>query len=1074
MWGGLKKRTHYGDVFRRWNAAQGLDVLRTALFKEPRPWYIAYTLHRANHLLQDHHCARLLAWSTSIVELQPSLAGKQEAYRYTQEMFDVFVRHHKVGQQSLHEYMRLCAVGKDLSSAFDWFKYWQEAQLEAHDALSLLSWLLRVAALSPTDENVEDMALTVLELYTQRFMLPSENTAAEGVVPSRSPAETAAASSSSATAMLRHFQPTSPVEEAELRRFFCSFRQLAPRLKANVQLREFLEGLPTSVEEAITECAALGWPTESSHRLFPQLEQRIRAGITEVSTFVKRGRACEDEERRVEQGALLPLRDSILHPTFLAKLQDSAARHNVAEVVALVEDYEQRVRLERERTGGDCSLATHKRSGEEEVWRMPSDPTSIAFRRRLVEGGGVTPELYHYLITALAATQPSAALRTLQRMEGAQLRPLDVTRATVLVAIHDSAEDRRRLFQQQLDEVRLRARLDEDHNTVKVVEAYWKCDYADFFHYRNALAKDDFYEFLLHRLGPQRLQQLLLDAHAHGPTAISEDLVLLDEDLRAASCRYFRAQVGRSAVQQALDDISAYMPKLDIGLVGTVPHFDGYFMDADDSIAHSEAALRALVQPYEAIYVLDTSFVETSEAFLTVGAGSSCLVLVPYLCLSQLAESVANADRFVTFDPALQQATRAEPFLASQRLRGLFAMVAAPATPQPSGVGRRVRVLHLAECICANQVDPQALNALGLSPSSNDDDQLLLLLAMLSSLKASKARLVLCTDDAQLVKQLARLQSSSLYGSAVEVMSTAPPANLDLEHGLIDDNPVIRGSNEWCTSEAFEPRLRIPADVPALTEAKDNAVAGENSVGSDSTVIDRDTTAISPPAARSGVDAGAPFNLRKEHRDADSKDMNSAWLELLEGEEEETAEEVETAETHASLEATTKGATLPPSSSDTSPAEQARRARLMDLYETPFDVVPVGVRMEEASTVGSVFAEFHSLEPEQREARAADRAAARSSLTTDTGKGGRAGGRKTRWHRPSVLEKEMLANRGASNKERFRMARQLSNWSGGRVPFNLRYRVVEANVCDPRNARLRSAYEAALAKKRSSFKQRHG
>nr|CAJ2472170.1 unnamed protein product [Leishmania braziliensis] len=1070
MWGGLKKRTHYGDVFRRWSASQGLDVLRTSLYKEPRPWYISYTLHQANHLLQDHHCARLLAWSTSIVELRTSLADKQEAYRYTQEMFNMFVRHHKVGRQSLYEYMRLCAVGKDLSSAFNWFKYWKEAQLESHDALSLLSWLLQVAALSPNDERVEDMALTVLEVYTQHFMFPSEDATSESAAAPMSSTTTTCTASSSGTAMLRHFQPTSPVEETELRRFFCLFQQLAPRVVSSAQLRKFLATLPRSPTEALADSAAVGWPTDSAHRLFPQLEQHIGSGFSEVRLGKGRN-ASEDEELRLGHRSPPRLCDSLLHPSFLAKLEDSAARHNVAEVITLIDDYQERVRHERERTSSDCNPALRKCSSEGELWRAYADPTSIAFRRRLVERGGLTPELYHYLITALADAQPSAALRTLKRMEEAQLRPLDVTRAVVLVAVYDSAEDRRRLFQQQLDEMRLRARLDEDHNTVKVVEAYWKYDYVDFFHYRNALERKAFYEFLLHRLGPQPLQQLLLDTCAHGPAAALEDLVLLDEDLRIASSRYFRAQVGRSAVQRALDDISAHMPKLDIGLVGTLPHFGDYCMDADDSIAHSEAALQGLVQPYESIYVLDASFVETSEAFLTLGAASQSLVLVPYLCLAQLAESVANADRFVTFDPALQQMARAEPFLASQRLRGIFAMISSATASRLTGVGRRTRVLHFTECICANQVDPQVLDALGVSPSVSDNDQLLLILAMLSSLKAPKSRLVLCTDDPKLIEQLEYFRSSSLFGSAVEVISTAPPENLDLENSLIDDNPVLKGADEGDVAESFEPRLGIAADLLALNGNKGSSATEEQQATADSSVHGSDTVLSLHGEANAGVKVDASSNVPTEGATIFKSGMDSTWLDLLE-EEGEDAVEVAMAAPSPSRPVASASATVPAPTPDTSPAEQERRARLMDLYETPFDVVPVGVRMETASAVGSVFTEFDSLEPEQREARAADRAAARSSLAPEAGEANKRGDGKSRRRRRSVLEKEMLSNRGVSNKERFQVARQLSNWSGGRVPFNLRYRVVEANVRDPRNAHLRSAYEAALAKKRSNFKQR--
>ncbi|GET92386.1 hypothetical protein, conserved [Leishmania tarentolae] len=1072
MWGGLKKRTHYGDVFRRWSASQGLDVLRTSLYKEPRPWYIAYTLHQANHLLQDHHCARLLAWSTSIVQLRPSVAGKEEAYRYTQEMFNVFVRHHKVGQQSLYEYMRLCAVGKDLSSAFDWFKYWQEAQLGAHDTLSSLNWLLQVAALSPNDERVEDMALTVLDLYTERFALSAEHNTANTVASSRNCVASTTATTSSFAVTPDHFQSSSPVEKSELR-YFCSlFQELATRVESNAQIRAFLETLPISSREALGDCAPAGWPTDSAHRLFPQLEQNICSSVTMVN-HSKGNHVAADEFHRVRSHSLPPLRDSLLHPSLIAKLENSAARHNAAEVVALVEDYEEHIRRERERNSSNPVPAMRNRTSDGEVWHMFTDPTSTAFRRRLVEDGGVTPELYHYLITALAATQPSAALRTLKRMEEAKLRPLDVTRATVLVAVHDCAQERLRLFQQQLEEMRLRARLDEEYDTVKVVEAYWKYDYVEFFHYRNALEKKEFYEFLLHRLGPQVLQQLLLDAEAHGVTASSEDLVLLDEDLCTASYRYFRAQVGQSAVERALDNISTHMPKLDMGLVGTLPHFDDYCMDADDSIAHSAAALRDLVRPYEILYVLDSSFVETSEAFLTVGATSRSLVLVPYLCLVQLAESVTNTGRFVTFDPALQQATHTEPFLASQRLRALFAMISASAASQLKGVGRRTRVFHFTECICANQVEPKVLDDLGLSPSSNDNDQLLLVLAMLSSLKAPNTRLVLCTDDAKLVEQLELLRDSSLFGSSVEVMSTAPPEKLDLEKNLINDNPVLEGSGEWSSAETFKPRLRIFADLRALHEDKANFEVRERQMLSDSSAISMNTAQASDDGAAESVGVAALSNVPPKGARTLTDDTNSPWLELLKEDEEDRVLEVKTA-TPASTEEATSSEAAPDPSPGMSTAEQERRARLMDLYETPFDIVPVGVRMEEASKVGSVFTEFDSLEPEVREARAANRAAARSSLSLEDHQSSKRGGGKTRRRRRTVLEKEMLANRGASNKERFQMARQLSNWSGGRVPFNLRYRVVEANVRDPRNSHLRSAYEAAVQKKRLSFKHKHG
>lgn len=1094
MWGGLKKRINYGDLFKKWSASRGLEELRIALYKEPRPWYLAYALHQHNHLLQDHHCARLLSWSTSIVELRPTLAAKQEAYQYTQEMFQIFMRYHKVGRETLNEYLRLCAVGADLTSGFEWFKYWQEAQLDDGAALHTLSWLLECARVTPNDERAEDMALTVMELYLDRFAEQRESVSDEQRGSSGSEAPLASSlqeeqqQQQQRTPPFHHYAPTAPEDVEALRRFFSVFKSLEPRLHQNEQLRGFLDTIPLSRAAADANCAEFGWPVESAHRLFPQLEQHIhtRDGAQDSSLLCASVTAPR-------------LRDSLLHPAFVEKLQSAAANHSVGEVVALVEEYERRVAKERAKTGDERAPTLHRRSNDE-LWRRHADPSAMAFRRRLIAEGGVTPELYHYLITALATTQPTAALRTLEGMKAANLQPLDLTRAAVLVAVRGSTADQRRLFRQQLDEIDARARLDADHETVKAVEVYWKYDYVSFFHYRNALSRMQFLLFLLARLGPQPVQQLLLDTQTHGQLATAEDLVVLDDDLRHASRLFFRAQVGRGAVQSALDAVSHHMPKLDISLVGTLPHFENYFVEAADEVAHSEAAIQALLQPYSTIYVLDTSFIETSESFLSVGASSpssssssfsagetggggagsdeaapssKSLVLIPYFCLAQLASSVSRSDTFTSFDPALQQAIRSEPFLASQRLRALFAMISSSSTACPPSLStppaagttkdaekgdlnarcRRARVLHFSECLCANQVEPALLDRLHLSPASNDNDQLLLVLAMLSSLKPSTARLVLCTDDTQLVEQLATLQSFPLFASAVEVVSTAPPANFDLDKDLVDDNPVWRDARMSDVLE-FEPRLSVKAEVPP----QGSALPHDANTGG----AEREQQAVIPP--KSEFHDSAQDTLTAVSAE---DTIESPWLALLD------EENLSTASTSA----------VPPapfsptisSSSASTDDEQDLRDQLMNLYETPYDVVPVGVRMRDASALGSVFDEFDSIDPEQREARAADRAAARSRLAQgDSSSRGQQQQKRRRYSRGSPLEKEMLANRGYSNKDRFQMARRLSNQSGGRVPFNMRYRVVEANVRDPRNAHLRKVYEEGLAKKRAAFKRHRG
>lgn len=1047
MWGGVKKRTHYGDLFKKWSATRGLEELRIKLYKEPRPWYLAYSLHQCNHLLQDHHCARLLAWSTSVVELQPSLAGKQQAYRYTHEAFQLLVRHHKVGAETLHEFLRLCAVGADLTSAFDWCKYWREAHLDGGDALSTLTWLLCVARAAPSDERAEDVALTVLELYRDRF---------GGVNTAAGEAEALASSPPQLSSL--------PVEAEDQNQFFSVFKSLEPRVQQNAVLRDFLRSLPLSHATAVATCAEFGWPSKSSHCLFPQLELHQHVPLE----------TTREEMSRYASAGPPRLRDSLLHADFVARLETSAASKNVGEVVALVEAYERGVREEQARTReGDRPSGQHRRSSrssrDDTLWRSCGDASAFAFRKPLVQRGGVTPELYHYLITALATVQPSVALTTLTQMAEANLRPLDLTRAAVVVAVADSPADQRRLFQQQLDDIEARVRLDSDNDTVTAAEAYWKYDYVAFFHYRNALTVAEFYLYLMARMGPQAVQQLLLDVQRHGPLATKDDLVVLDEDLRNASRFFFRSRVGRAAVQNALDTISHHQPKLDISLVGTVPHFENYYVEEADAIAHSEAALQTLVQPYDVVYVLDTSFIETSEAFLGVGkagAGgnsstssgksSNSLVLVPYLSLAQLAASVSGTEAFTSFDPALQQAIRSEPFLASQRLRSLFAMVAS--SPSATRHSRHARVLHFTECLCANQVEQAVLDRFGLAPATNDNDQLLLVLAMLSCLKSEKARLVLCTDDAQLVEQLEALQHCPLFGSAVEVVSTSPPANLDLEQNLIDDNPIWRDGLRG-EAESFVPRLNIAADVS-------NVQSGG----------DMEAEALLPESdAPTSVASVLSSSAAAEESSVAEADVavESPWLALLEedGDGESGSSAVTSAKTvlDSAANALATTTTSSPATSSAAAADQELRDRLMSLYETPFDVVPIGVRMEEASAVGSVFDEFDSMDPQQREEVAAHRAAAHSRLSP--GEGGEAGQPR---RRRSALEREMLSNRGYSNKDRRQLARQLSNRSGGRVPFNMRYRVVEANVRDPRNAHLRQVYAAGLEKKRSSFKRRQG
>lgn len=1044
MWGGVKKRQQFGDVFRRWSATKGLEELRASLYTEPRPWYIAYELHRRRHLLQDQHCARLVGWCTTVMQLRESAASKAEAYRYAQETFRMLSSAHKAGKGALLEYMRLCAEGRDLTSAFRWFQLWlTEGRDGADDALlDLYAWLLRIAALTPSDESAEDMAVAVKDAYFARFG-PS-------------------AGSSEGTPQA-HFQPTNEAERAQLHGVFCAFKALLPRVQDD-ELRQFLESLPVSTAE-VEAWGRRGWPTTSHHRVFPQLEER---------------------QAQVRSTIATPrLRDSLLHPVFLNKLQQAAFQHDVSTVVKLLQTYQERVGEEKRLQSSQQSHASRppRRHGpDDELWRQYADASARRFRASLVQQGGLTPELYHYLVVALAATQPTAALRTLQRMREANLRVLDLTRAAVLVAVRGSPTDQMTLFKEQLEEIGHRAALDADLDTQKVVEHYWKYQYTDFFHYRNALDHEAFYGFLMDGIGPVKVQQLVSEAEIHGIGVEAADLVVLDSSLRRAAASFFRRQTSADAVQSALDAITAHFPKLDLSLIGAVPHFEDYTLADGDSIATDLPALRAVVKPYSNVYVLDTSFVETSEGFLSLGLRSPSgaaatattqgeeqpLVLIPFQTLSQLATSVSRQTTgdFVSFDPALQEAIRSEPFLASQRLRGLFAMQARSSFQ--SRDRRRVRVVHFTEMLMANGVVPtDTLAQLQLDPATSDNDQLVLLMALVRNLASPGARVVLCSDDPALSEKM-NGPAKMLFSQPVEILTTQPPERVDVEQGLINDNPT------FTLEETFEPRLSAPA--AAYRHMKPAAVldpsVAETFAGAALLAMgmeEEENGQHSERKAREPIaePTGAAVCLMAESSQA----VESPWLSMLSEDNEETTPAVLVG---------TAAEQPPPFLSSSSPhrdetvalQEAAQltetRERLMNLYESPHDVIPIGVKMEEASALGSIFEQFDATEPDEFGTRLADNQAQRSALrpTSSTGRDG-----APRPRRRGALEKEMLSHQGLSNKERLRLARRLSNTVGGRVPFHMRYRVVEADINDPRNQRLRRQYEEGLAKKREYFKR---
>ncbi|ESL07416.1 hypothetical protein TRSC58_04894 [Trypanosoma rangeli SC58] len=222
-----------------------------------------------------------------------------------------------------------------------------------------------------------------------------------------------------------------------------------------------------------------------------------------------------------------------------------------------------------------------------------------------------------------------------------------------------------------------------------------------------------------------------------------------------------------------------------------------------------------------------------------------------------------------------------------------------------------------------------------------------------------------------------------------------------------------------------------------------------------------------------GLEASSLLPSQAQEPEANADALGAAWLDMLDGQEQgehhvDTANDtscpqngISTAKVaremgNAGAKEETKD------DDDDDDLEACKHEKLMNVYESEHAVVPVGALMAEASSLGSVFEQFDVLGPDPQ----MDCAAA-SPVPRQT-----PGQSNERPRRRSLLEAEARKNRGASNKQRFLLAKRLSNISGGRVPFNFRYRVLDVDIRDPKNKPYEDAYKEGVAKKRESFKRK--
>ncbi|CCW60719.1 unnamed protein product [Phytomonas sp. EM1] len=342
---------------------------------------------------------------------------------------------------------------------------------------------------------------------------------------------------------------------------------------------------------------------------------------------------------------------------------------------------------------------------------------------------------------------------------------------------------------------------------------------------------------------------------------------------------------------------------------------------------------------------------------------------------------------------------------------------------------------------------------------------------MLCTLAPSTTQIVLCTDDQAVVDTLKRV-SPRLFAREVEILSTETPETIvDVDEALINDTPCIDftledfaprcGRAKVLDDAALSPLKSIPDVLASPAEERPEAVTDPKAA------LPHDESDLST-AKHEGVAGPDALHL-----------WDSPWLSMLNdpledpvlvptAEQEDARAEGGSSEKASSAPALSEGFTATAREGALEHGEQPPYEALMDLYASPNDVIPIGVKVREANDLGSIFGQFDVMDPDARALQEEEAKARRSRLTAEGG--AHQTGKRRR--RRLELEKEALNSRGASNKEKYHLARQLSNQSGGRVPFNFRYRVVEANILDPRNAPLRKSYEEALQKKREAFKNR--
>jgi len=965
-WGGLTRRVSFAPWFASWTARSGLGRIRRAMRAHPRPWHLLYGLHQAQHFVNDGTVARLLTWGTSLFRLEPTFGTQKEMYGLCLEMARLAHSCHQFGERTELQLFMLFYHAKDITSAYEWYNTLAQPTDTRAMKLRRLTWLLRIAAVCPSQPLAEDMAIAVKQRYEESCAGGTDDEA------------------------------TAPTADGE--------QPLADAFR-EVMNQVFDEEIGTWIGEFIAKHAAQQktmWRL-SSVALFPQLERLEPLPVP----------MCGSK--------YIQLQNSLHGADYLRALAAAAEAGRPNEVIRLIRLCQTHMHKMFSATITSADRVTQ----EFDYWAFPRDPTFREFEVGMLHDRDSGPlpedayhvlastkadaaksfcsaEQYHYLILALLKSSPRLALDTHNTMVGKGLAVLDLTRAYLIARLTDLKEEQVRLLSLHNDEVRRRARIALEHKIPRLISAYWTYDYTSFFHEYNSMSMASMLGLVGDEIGLEATLQLVLscgfvtaDDEAGTPCAQVQELVVHSEEVQQAVVSHLlmQASLGPSGVHVALDLVTKLAPSLDLSLMHAIRCLEDYTLPAEDEICTSIDDLRRLVAGKH-VALLDASFIESSREWSMVheaighsgeGAGTPTLLLVPYAVVKQISHNTSiGVDWAESFDATLLASLPEEATLASSRLVDI------------AGILRRreARVLHFTEALMARGV-------VGYPAIHNFNDEFVAIAVLLRAVADPSARVVICSDD-------------------------------PFVHRRIEERDVADFAQSIHILRSLEPDQHTSVDATA----KVSLVQGDLSD------IAESMSHEAPTLKRVAVSSAHPTAAQTAAVTEGGTEAQSPWMAMLDDGDESAAM---TQQRHIVLSNEDAVAAVSGSTND-------------EHFISPF----AAISAEDSQLIAhrksrrTFFNEFGAFDPDMLLEREMQKRTPHN--TEETKSNVRVA--------QSVLGQEYLRNRGVSLRNRRQLAARFSSGLGTRVPFHLKYNVLEANVRDPRNKHLLDKYRSGVMAKR--------